>query len=211
MNILALDLTSEHGSLAVSRDGEIVAETQLHSPEGFAHLVFPAIGDLLHRAGLQLCAVDCFAAASGPGAFTGVRVGLAAAKGLADANGRRAAGISNLQALATFGEGEHRAVILDARRGEVFAAVYSAKLEILSPEVVTKLENWLRDLPFQDCCFVAPQAFQAMQDGRRVITPPGSLASAIARVAADEKRWTDPALLDANYVRRSDAELFWKE
>lgn len=211
MNILALDLTSEYGSLVISGDAGILAEAHLHSPEGFGHLVFPAVSDLLAKAGMTLRDIDCFAAASGPGAFTGVRVGLSAVKGLAEANGGPAAGISNLQALATFGEGEHRAVILDARRGEVFAAVYSAALELLSPEVVMKLDRWLDDLPFSDGCIVAPEALKPALRTERFVAAPRYLASAIAQVAADQSLWVDPASLDANYVRRSDAELLWRE
>ncbi len=70
--------------------------------------------------------VDCFAAASGPGSFTGVRVGLACVKGLAEALGKPAVAVSNLRAIASFGTAPWRAVVLDARRGEIYGAVYDA-------------------------------------------------------------------------------------
>ncbi|MBV9155995.1 MAG: tRNA (adenosine(37)-N6)-threonylcarbamoyltransferase complex dimerization subunit type 1 TsaB, partial [Acidobacteriaceae bacterium] len=94
MIILALDTSSEFGSLALRPNGQLVAELSLHSTEGFAHLIFPAIEQILTRAGIRLSEIDCFAAASGPGSFTGVRVGLSAVKGLAEATGKRAIGVS---------------------------------------------------------------------------------------------------------------------
>jgi tRNA threonylcarbamoyladenosine biosynthesis protein TsaB len=128
MTILALDTTSEFGSLAVRSEGRTIAELTLQSHEGFAHLIFPAIENVLTQAGVGLEEIDCFAAASGPGSFTGVRVGLSAVKGLAEASGKKAIGVSNLRALATFGNLPLRAVVLDARRGEVYAAVYNSGL-----------------------------------------------------------------------------------
>ena len=73
--------------------------------------------------------MDCFAAASGPGSFTGVRVGLAAVKGLAEAAGKRVVAVSNLRALAFFGSAPLRATVIDARRGEVYAALYNSRLD----------------------------------------------------------------------------------
>ncbi|MFL6464982.1 MAG: tRNA (adenosine(37)-N6)-threonylcarbamoyltransferase complex dimerization subunit type 1 TsaB, partial [Bryobacteraceae bacterium] len=128
MTILALDLTSEYGSLAIRRNRRTLLEQSIHSPDGFAHLVFSAIDEILSRAGINLAEIHCFASASGPGAFTGVRVGLSAVKGLAEALGKRAIGVSNLRALASFGSSPLRAVVLDARRGDVFTSVYDADL-----------------------------------------------------------------------------------
>src|SRR6185312_7873534 len=103
-------------SLALRRDGVTLAQLTLNSLDGYAHLIFQAITRLLSDARVQLHEIDCFAAASGPGSFTGVRVGLAAVKGLAAALGKPAVGISNLRALASFGNLQP---VIDARRGEV--------------------------------------------------------------------------------------------
>src|SRR2546428_315180 len=91
--------------------------------------------------------VDGFAGASGPGSFTGVRVGLTAVKGLAEATGRQVVGVSNLKALAWFGTRPLRAAVIDARRGVIYGAVYNSSLEEVSREVVTPLPNWLESLP----------------------------------------------------------------
>ena len=215
--ILAVDTTHEYGSLAVARGQEVLEEVRLHAPTGFAHVLYRHLGELLARQELKIAAIDCFAAAAGPGSFTGVRVGLACVKGLAEATGKPAVAVSNLQALATFGTAPLRAVVLDARRGEVYGAVYDAAARLVEPEVVAPFAAWIETLPAGEMEFVSPDftLFRAALAGTRfahipVRTAPRALAAAIARLAAvAEPR--DPAALDANYVRRSDAELLWKE
>ncbi|MGI8959528.1 MAG: tRNA (adenosine(37)-N6)-threonylcarbamoyltransferase complex dimerization subunit type 1 TsaB [Bryobacteraceae bacterium] len=221
MTILALDTTSEFGSLAVRANGQTAAELALHSPEGFAHVIFQAIEKLLGDAGIPLDQIDCFVAASGPGSFTGVRVGLSAVKGLAEAMGKPALGVSNLRAMSSFGNLAHRAVVLDARRGEVFAAIYNAHLEIVVPETVLKLSTWLETLvlPSYEFIWMSGAPFRSGLEGTRFaempfVEVPRNLAAAVALCAeldGQSGKWLDPAVLDANYVRRSDAELFWKE
>jgi tRNA threonylcarbamoyladenosine biosynthesis protein TsaB len=196
---LAIDTTTEFGSLALAEDGRVLEEVALHSPDGFAHVMFPEIEALLNRHNLKITDIDGFAAAAGPGSFTGVRVGLTAAKGLAQATGRKVVAVSNLQAVASFGTRALRAPVIDARRGDIFGGVYDAELRLVAPEVVTKFDDWLRTLPVD---------VEVMTD------IPKLLAGAIARIAA--VRFAaglaqDPAEIDANYVRRSDAELMWRD
>ncbi len=213
MTILALDTTSELASVALRAEGKAVAELAIESDEGFAHLIIPAIKRLLEQTRVRLDAIDCFAAASGPGSFTGVRVGLSAIKGLAEGQGKAAAGVSNLQALATFGTRPLRAVILDARRGEVYAAVYDANLEPVLPEVATALPQWLEMLEAPEYEFICSSPL-ALAQTRFAQMPflqaPRTLAAAIA-YCAEQSPAQDPAQIDANYVRRSDAELFWRD
>lgn len=215
MNILAFDTTSEFGSLALRSNGQTRAEGLLHSQEGFAHLLFGAINELLGRAGVRLEEIDCFAAASGPGSFTGVRIGLAAVKGLAEAMGKLAIGVSNLRALASFGSLPLRAVVLDARRGQVYAAVYNSELEPVVPEAVLALDTWLDSLKAPEYEFIAETKLLAQLTGRRFdgmqfLEAPRHMAAVVA-YCAEKSPGLDPAVLDANYVRRSDAELFWKD
>lgn len=210
--ILAVDTTHEYGSLALARGAQVVEEFPLRAPTGFAHVLYGALEALLARNGVALADIDRFAAASGPGSFTGVRVGLACIKGLAEATAKPAIGVSNLAAIATFGRGPLRAALLDARRGEVYAAVYDADGQLVVPETVGKLETFLSVLPKREIEFVSPD-FTAFGDGlshARRVEAPRELAGAVAQIAAAREPH-DPAALDANYVRRSDAELFWKE
>ncbi|HZU27178.1 MAG TPA: tRNA (adenosine(37)-N6)-threonylcarbamoyltransferase complex dimerization subunit type 1 TsaB [Bryobacteraceae bacterium] len=214
--ILAVDTTSEFGSLALMRAPDMIDELPLHSPEGFAHILFDHIQRLLDRNSAGAADVRCFAAAAGPGSFTGVRVGLAAVKGLAEAVDRPAVAVSNLQALAVFGSRPLRATLLDARRGQIYGAVYDAQLRPVLPEMVTSLPHWIAGLPPGDLEFISTDLapFRHILPEAPIVAAPRALAAAVARVAWE--RWQngqaqDPAALDANYVRRSDAELFWKE
>jgi tRNA threonylcarbamoyladenosine biosynthesis protein TsaB len=219
--ILAVDATHEHGSLALMRGGEMLEEVPLHSPSGFAHVLFGQLSGLLERHGLKVEAIDCFAAASGPGSFTGVRVGLAFVKGLADALGKPAAAVSNLRAMASLGSAPLRATVLDARRGEIYGAVYDDAGRLVSPEVVMKPAAWIERLPEGELEFIStdPALVGAALAGTRfegapVMTAPLAMARAVARIALAalaRGEVGDAAALDANYVRRADAELFWKE
>jgi tRNA threonylcarbamoyladenosine biosynthesis protein TsaB len=215
--ILSVDTTSEFGSIALSEGDRTVEEIPLHSPDGFGHILFQRIEQLLVRHAVKVDQMDCFAAASGPGSFTGVRVGLTAVKGLAEATGKRVVAVSNLRALAFFGTAPLRATVLDARRGEVYGAVFDDRLEIVSPETVMKFPAWLQSLPPNGFEFIATDFSPfcgSVDPSIPVITAPRALAAAIGRIASTEYRHgraSDPAEIDANYVRRSDAELFWKE
>jgi tRNA threonylcarbamoyladenosine biosynthesis protein TsaB len=214
VNILAIDVTSAHGSLAIRSNGAVAAESHLESPDGFAHIIFDGISELLDKASLTLNEIDCFASASGPGAFTGVRVGLTTVKGLAEALRRPVVGVSNLRALAAYGKTNRRAVVLDARRGDVFGAVYGGDLQPLSEEMVGKLGPWLAGLPPDVAEFIVQDDRLLDGLGLPATLAPAHLAPAIAACAElDRERglWIDPAALDANYVRRSDAELSWRE
>ncbi len=196
--VLALDTTSEQGSVAVARDGALIEEVVVNALDGFGHILFAEVGMLLDRHGLTLKEIDCFAAAAGPGSFTGVRVGLAAVKGFADAADRKVVAVSNLQAVAWFGKSELRAAWVDARRGEIYGAVYDAKLNLVQEERVAPRAQWQSELP----------------EGAEEITPEQPLARAIAAIAWEKfsrGEAKDAAEIDANYVRRSDAEMMWKD
>jgi tRNA threonylcarbamoyladenosine biosynthesis protein TsaB len=210
MRILALDTSTEFGSLALEDNGALVEEVPLYSPDGFAHTLFPQLERVLARHGWSFESVHGYAAAAGPGSFTGVRVGLTAVKGLAEAAGRKAAAISTLEAVAWFGASTLRAALMDARRGEIYGGLFDGALRAQGPEVVAKLADWLASLPDSaELEFVTPQPerFAEALAGRRVVAAPRSLARAVARLAANRLR--DPAALDASYVRRADAEMKW--
>lgn len=213
--ILAVDTTSEFGSLALVDREEAVDEILLHSPDGFGHIIYDQIARLLKRHSVPVDGIACFAAASGPGSFTGVRIGLTVVKGLAEITGKRVAAVSNLQALACFGSADLRATVLDARRGEIYGAVYDRDQKLRSPEVVMKFQDWIKALPHGDVELISnnPAPFAPLVPDMPIVTAPRALAAAIGRIAwkrFDAGETSDPADVDANYVRRSDAELFWR-
>lgn len=195
MIILALDTTTEQASVAIRKAGVTVAEETVTTTDGHSYLLFQMIQTALANSRIALNEIDCFATASGPGSFTGVRLCMTAAKGLAEATGKPAAGISNLRALATFGTAPLRSPIIDARRGQIYTAVYNSNLALISEETLTTAGAWS----------VSPEV--------ELIKSAPPLAAAIALCAELDGplNWHDPALLDANYVRRSDAEMHWTD
>jgi tRNA threonylcarbamoyladenosine biosynthesis protein TsaB len=214
MRLAAIDTTAAAGSIALHENGALVEELPLYEPDGFGQVIFHRLRELLDRHSWDIASIGCFAAASGPGSFTGVRIGLAAIKGLAEATRTTAIAVSNLQALAFYGASKRRGVILDARRGEVYAAIYEPQLRAISPEVVMPASDWIRSLDEPPEEIISPD-FAAFRE----TIPPGvrmierqAIASAVAHIA--EQRLLagesgDPVGIDANYVRRSDAELLW--
>jgi tRNA threonylcarbamoyladenosine biosynthesis protein TsaB len=211
--ILAVDASSEYGSLALARGGELIEEVLLHSPDGFAHVLFGRLERLLEGHALRPGDIDCWAAAHGPGSFTGIRVALSAVKGLAEACGRPVVAVSNLEAVAWFGTMPVRAALLDARRGEVYGAIYDAALRPLGPETVLPLPAWIETVP-AEAEILSTDPSQFPLEGRRATTVPRAQARAVAAVAHQRYcagQAQDPAAIDANYVRRSDAELKWRE
>jgi tRNA threonylcarbamoyladenosine biosynthesis protein TsaB len=220
VRILAIDTTAEFGSIALAEDGAVIEEVLLHSPEGFGQILFPRIESLLARHGWRVGDIDCFAGLAGPGSFTGVRIGLTAVKGLAEATGKPALAVSNLQTLAWFGSAPLRAAVLDARRGEIYGAIYDANLQSVVEEVVMTFPEWLATLPPGDIEFLSTDftPFRHALAGTRfeaaiITTVPRALAGAAACIATGvyQGAAVDPAAIDANYVRRSDAELLWRD
>lgn len=197
--ILAIDTTHETGSIALVDNGVVLKEVTLGGEDGFGHLLFEALRGLE----VPLDQVDGFAAACGPGTFTGVRIGLTAVKGLAEAMGKPVYGVSNLEALLRYGSGTRIVPLYDARRGDVYARLPNGE------EVVTPLAQ-VQGLVGNQVEWVS---FEPLE-GLEVTLAPKAIAGMVGLIA--EERWLagdrpDPASLDANYVRRTDAELNWRE
>ena len=213
MLTLAVDTTAEFGSIALADTEGVREEVLLHSPEGFSGVLFAQIEALLGRQGVALREVELFVGASGPGSFTGVRVGLAAVTGMGEVLGRPVVAVSNLATLACFGEAELRATVIDARRGEVFAALYDGAGMAVIPEQVVRFPRFLELLAgyrfewvsagFEP--FVTALAGTGLE-GYPVRVAPRALAGTMAGMAM-RGRLTGAAAIEANYVRRSDAEL----
>ncbi len=203
MLTLAVDTVGEIGSIALAAGDRILGQARLESPGGFGQTLFGELEKLLARCGVRLADVELYAAGCGPGSFTGVRIGLAAVKGLAEVAGKPALGISNLAALAASGSGELRAPVFDARRGEVFAAVFDrAGGEVVAP-TVTRLDDF--------AALVGERAVEWMTTGfdigrvATVVSP--ELAGAMAKLAVERYQAgavSDPAAMEAQYVRRPD-------
>lgn len=135
VRILALETATRRGSWALAEDGEVVAAAEGADAHSHAERLPQALIDLLAGRGLSIADVDGFAVATGPGSFTGLRIGIATVQGFAMATGKRVIPVPTLDAIA---EGaslepganglEYIAVWLDGQRREIFAALYAMRV-----------------------------------------------------------------------------------
>lgn len=230
MWLLAIDTTGKDASVALAREGRLTALVAPRHSERHSVQLFRSIQQALHEGGIAQRDVDLYAVANGPGAFTGLRVGLTVVKGLAEMHRKPVVPVSVLEALCEGAGVEGLLVpVVDAYRGQVFGGIYdnrNGELLRRAEERVLPLEEFLAALEAQGiqtpgCTFVGPHlnrwttqfersCFSASR--REIISP--VLADAVARRA--ERKFfrgeaVDALRLEANYVRRSDAELLWKE
>jgi tRNA threonylcarbamoyladenosine biosynthesis protein TsaB len=213
------------------RDDVALAAANHQTEEDYSSWLLPAVGEVLKKAGLVMEVVDVFGVASGPGSFTGSRIGLTTMKAWGEVYGKPIVAVSRLELIArqAWGGTDYVASWADARRGQVFGAVYRRKenvLERLGNEMVIEPGKFV-EMAAQlaggeriawastdaDCMFEQKEwkAREELNEGFELV--PDSLAIGIARAAASEAaagRHTDALALDANYVRRPDAEVFWK-
>src|SRR5437773_694076 len=129
MRVLALDTTTPAGSVALVEERGVIAERRGEPSRTHAERLPAAIVTLLDECGVAMRAIDLFAVASGPGSFTGLRIGIATIQGLAFVTGRRIVGVSALEALAQIASGplgadDVVAAWIDAHRREVSSALY---------------------------------------------------------------------------------------
>ena len=147
MNILALESSAAACSAALCRDGALVAQFLQNSGLTHSRTLLPMVHDMLKNCGERLEDVDGIAAAAGPGSFTGLRIGVSAAKGLAWAGDKPCAPCSTLESMAwplAHLEGRLIVCAMDARRGQVYNALFLARrdrLERLSPDRAISLEK----------------------------------------------------------------------
>jgi tRNA threonylcarbamoyladenosine biosynthesis protein TsaB len=149
VRVLAIDTTSPRGSVAVAGEEGVLAEARLVTVEGHSRWLLPAVETLLRGLGLDALALDVFAVTTGPGSFTGLRVGLGSVQGLALASGRPCVGLPTLDVFAgaAAGASETVVVLVDAFRGEVYSGVYDAAGGLRRPYAVGPLAAVLSGLP----------------------------------------------------------------
>ena len=100
MNILAIDTSSLNATVAVLNDEKLLGEFIISNKNTHSQIIMPMLDDMLKFAGLDIDDIDVFAAAIGPGSFTGLRIGIATAKALAQGGGKKIIGVSALEGLA---------------------------------------------------------------------------------------------------------------
>ena len=228
---MAIDTCDSRGSVAVLRDEAVLKIVAHESQEDYSLWLLPAVSECLLGGGLRMEDVDAYAVAAGPGSFTGVRVGLTTVKAWAEVYGKRIVGVSRLEALAAEASGGTPwvAVFANAQRGQVFGAVYNRRgtgLLSLGEEMVIAPGKFVESaaefagdegiswVSTDAECVISEAAWKAREmRGERVELVSSVRAPMIGRIglaASAAGRFTDVVALDANYVRRTDAEIFWK-
>lgn len=228
MNTLAIDTCDRRGSVSVRIDGRTYG-LQIHAEEDYSSWLLPAVERSLGAARRNFSDLNLLAVATGPGSFTGVRIGLVAVKAWAEVYGIPVVGVSRLEALARSVQSEGWiAASYDAHRGQIFAGLFrrsSGRFERQGDELVITPQEFLSlvreqtsgdtvrwvsldpNLIGQCGSSEAPPAEQIFwhADGRLV-----NFIAEIGEERAARGECSNVLELDANYVRRSDAEIFWK-
>lgn len=232
MRFILVDTADLRGCVALCHNGAPMAIEAHPAEQDYSTWLLPAIRRLLDSCGVSLSELDGYAVCSGPGSFTGLRVGLTTVKAWAEIYPKpivavsRLAGLAQSKTSARYAYAEFVAAYIDAHRNQVYAALYRDTGEVLNGESVIALEAvlemvraacgstavlWKTPDPELLCFEKDWPTRQAQGDRVEPIEPPfASQLAALAHTKFLRREFTDSLALDANYVRRSDAEIFWK-
>jgi tRNA threonylcarbamoyladenosine biosynthesis protein TsaB len=223
MILLAIDTSGKQGSIALARSGQrsdrgddsqVIEVVPLVGGTFSAQLV-PQISELLSRLGITKHDIGAFAVVSGPGSFTGLRIGLAVVKALAEVMNKPIAAVSLLEVCVSISGAEGKIMAaLDAGRGDVYVGEYEipATAGRLLPrehmlsrsEFLSQAKGWLVVTPDAALAEAARSAEFSV-----TLLPPIS-AAAVARLGwrkIQSGETVTPEQLEANYIRRTDAEM----
>jgi tRNA threonylcarbamoyladenosine biosynthesis protein TsaB len=224
MLLLVTDTSGKNGSVALAQAGEgsnppevQVIETAPLAGGTFSAQLVPQIAALLAKHGFKKTDIGAFIVVSGPGSFTGLRVGLAAIKGLAEILGKPIVPVSLLEliALASGNQGKVLSA-LDAGRGEVYAGEYEITgdvAHVLREQLMPKSELLSAGASSLISTPDATLAGLARGTGLKVFKIETVIVQMIAQLGWRKLRdgeTVTPEQLEANYIRRTDAEIFAK-
>lgn len=233
MKILAIETSTMLGGLAVmDSDAGLLTEIRMNVKAAYSERLMHEVDGCLKRLGMTMRDVDALAVASGPGSFTGLRVGIATVKGIAFATGQKVIAVPTLEAYAHAFAYSAMPVcpMLDARKAEVYAAVFDTNTLYGIPERTMPecsmppagLAEILKSrcpggvvLAGQGALIYKSVFVDIMGDAARFAPPhlmdpsPSALCS-IAMIKAQKGEYADASMLAPFYLRKSEAELKWK-
>lgn len=231
MILLALDTSDARGSMALLHDEQVLQSIAHDTDEDYSSWVLPAAERLLSANQLNMQDVNVYAVSAGPGSFTGLRVGLASVKAWSEVYGGSIAAVSRLEAIASQAPSDTQfvAAFVDAHREQVFGGLFlrdGQSLRAVDEEMVIAPEGFLKFVEERSrdasVAWVSldPEKLAATSGwskhasgGETIQASAQMLAPPIGRLGlqrAQAGQLTDALTLDAHYVRRSDAEIFWK-
>ncbi len=228
MRVLGIDTSTSCGSIGLIEDEQILCEYSREGKASHSERVLRTIDRVLEDSGVSIRDIDGLAISIGPGSFTGLRIGVSVVKGLALATSRPVAGVSTLDALAQNVRYSPCLIcpLLDARKGEVYAALYrnteKGGLIKLAPEMAIKPADLLERInekalflgngvyPYGDMirrelgsmAHIAPSPFNFVH---------GSIVAQLGRQNLEKGEYLDLEGFTPQYLRKSDAELKWTE
>jgi len=227
MKILAIDTSTMLGGIAVMDDSSLIAESRLNVKSTHSERLMTEIEHCLKQSNMKIADIDVFAVATGPGSFTGLRIGLSTAKGFSYATGKPIVSVPTLEAFAwNFPYSKYPVcLMLDARRKEVYAALFEWKNEgfakivdeasidpvelskkllrmsydgfICAGEGVGLYGNKIKEILGSKAIFPGPE---------KMLPSPANVAS-LGLKKAIAKEFTEPVSLTPMYIRKSEAEI----
>jgi len=229
MKILALETATIAGSVAVVDDNKgLIGEVRVDIKVAHSERLMPSVEWLLNASGLSINDIDAFAVSIGPGSFTGLRIGLSTAKGLAFSTGRPLVPVKTLDAFArTLAYCSYTICpMLDARKNEVYAGLYRWEDDLckkIAPETAISPDELLNGIKgsgpvlFTGDGAVKYRELIGKTLGKDAVfapsyrmSPAASSVAAIALETLGQGDIPDPAGIIPFYIRRSEAEVRWK-
>jgi tRNA threonylcarbamoyladenosine biosynthesis protein TsaB len=224
MLILGIETATEQVSVAIGGHEGVIATFEVARGRRHAEILAPAIEFICRQADIELCELGCIAVDVGPGLFTGMRVGLASAKALAQALRIPMIGISSLDLLAFPHRHTDRVVVpvIDARKGEVFWAMYRqvpGGVQQVAAPTVGPVDELIADLlaRSQEVLCVGDGAIRyhdQILDGFRcefggTVHPSAAPLVQLAHARALREEWVSPRSIEPIYLRVPDAKINW--
>ncbi len=227
MLILGMDTATAWGSMALLEDEEIILEVSLKAMKGGGEYLLAVLAMMTAKTGHKLNELQLIAVGTGPGSYTGIRVGLAAAKGLAVALGIPVVALSTLRILAENGRyaADWVAPMIDARRGEIYTALYQSTAEgllpVIRPEAIaaTAFREKVATLPAVLLCGDGGKNYPEVWNGASQLRigpkawdrPMAGLAGLLGQSDWRNGLAQHPELLLPSYLRRVEAEVRLEE
>ncbi|MCH5348864.1 MAG: tRNA (adenosine(37)-N6)-threonylcarbamoyltransferase complex dimerization subunit type 1 TsaB [Oscillospiraceae bacterium] len=214
MILLGIDTSGKTASAAVCTEASVLAQTSVYTKLTHSQVILPICRDVLKNAGLELSDVDGIAAAAGPGSYTGLRIGIAAVKGICFALNKPCVGISTLEALA-YNVSLHKGVIcsiMAARQDLVYGAVFRSDGRVVSritEDRILPLDELKASLEAMEGDIVVAGDGSDKLTGERFITAPPHLRLQLASslcAAGFAKEMYSPDKLEAAYMEFTKAE-----
>ncbi len=223
MKLLAIETSTVLGGVAIMEDDTLIAESRINVKVTHSERIMGAIDHALLQSGIKIDDIDVFAAAVGPGSFTGLRVGLSAVKGLVYATGKKLVSVPTLEAFAWNLPFSMYQVcpLLDARKKEVYAGIFrwtcNGFTRVVNEQVI-KIDNLLLQINeptifLGEGAFIYKGSIEAKLGDKAIfacpheMVPSPSNAAYLSMMKAKRGEFEDPIKLVPMYLRKSEAEI----